>query len=454
MKLVAEAGLYHRVLAEINRIAIVDSHEHLISEQARLRRQIDFFSWFAHYSSTDLLSVGMPAENLERMRNPEVQLQDRWEELAPYWPRIRNTGYSKVLIRAANDLFDIEDINATTWRKLSEEISASNVEGRYHQVLKTWGNFERCILQELHWRAEEFGEEVPRDIDTELFAPVAMFDRFAMISSRRSATLPGGSVYPPGLDSIGEEFGERIHSLDHLLDMLDLAFEREAEKGVVGVKCALAYHRSLEFDRPGKNEAERLFNGILTHYEGHGARPPTMAYGWDQLKPFQNYMMHQIVQRSIDHGLPVQFHTGLQEGVGNILAYSKPTHLTNLFMQYPDAKFVVFHAGFPFARDAAVLAKSFPNVYVDLCWIWSLGFGVARRILDEWIEVLPSTKILAFGGDYMFLEGAYAVSRIAREGVARLLASRVEDGYFGETEAIGIAIRILRENAMKLYRLK
>lgn len=448
-----ESDLDSRVLSEIDRIPLVDSHEHLISERARLRQKIDFFNWFAHYSSTDLLAAGMKPEILEKLRNPEIALEERFADFAPFWKHTRNTGYAQILLRAANDLFDVPDINESTWLELSERITASNVEGWYQEVLKKKGNFEVCILQELKWRAEEFKEDIPRKAEPDLFAPVAMFDRFVMISSKKPSVLPGGSIYPPGLDLIAEQMDIEIYSFEHLLEALDLAFEREVAAGAVGVKCALAYHRPLRFELPTKGEAERVFNAVLSQYEGHAARPPTPAQSWDDLRPFQDYIMHRIFQRAIDHNLPLQFHTGLQEGIRNILSFSNPTHLTNLFIQYPGAKFIVFHAGYPYARESALLAKTFPNVYIDLCWIWSLGFKVAKGILDEWIELVPENKILGFGGDYIFVEGAYAASRFAREGVAEILTSRIMEKHFKETEAIAFASKILRENAKRVYQL-
>lgn len=449
----AKDDLYKRLLAEIEKIPLVDTHEHLISERARRRQKIDFFSWFAHYGSTDLVSAGMSPATLDMIRDPEMQLDERWNHVAPFWKHARSTGYGRVLLRAARDLFEVSDINETTWRELSEKIAASNRDGWYHYVLKEKGNFEICILHELKWRAEEFKEDIPRQPEPELFAPVAMFDDFIMISSRRPSVLPGGPLNPPGLDVISERTGVAIHSLDDLLHALDIAFEREVAEGVVGVKCALAYHRVLRFERPTKGEAEKVLNTILSNFEGHAGRAPIPALSWDELRPFQDYMMHQVIRRAIDHALPIQVHTGIQEGNANLITNSNPTHLTNLFLQYPEADFDVFHAGYPFTSETAVLGKTFPNVYIDLCWVWAMGSGLAQRILDEWTEIVPANKIFAFGGDYIFVEGAYAASRLAREGVAHTLAKKVREGYLRETEAISLATKILRENARTLFRL-
>jgi len=79
--------------------------------------------------------------------------------------------------------------------------------------------------------------------------------------------------------------------------------------------------------------------------------------------------------------------------------------------------------------------------------------AVGRRALDEWLETVPGNKIMAFGGDYRIPEGAYAHAVMAREVVAKVLAAKVEEGYFSEGEAKTLAKRLLHDNAYELFRL-
>ena len=97
--------------------------------------------------------------------------------------------------------------------------------------------------------------------------------------------------------------------------------------------------------------------------------------------------------------------------------------------------------------------KNFPNVYANLCWVYIISPYAARRILSEWIETLPSNKIFAFGGDYLFVEGAYAHAKIARDNIARVLTEKIEEGYFSSTDAVDFANKILRENPLEIYQL-
>ncbi|HPA42168.1 MAG TPA: amidohydrolase, partial [Candidatus Hydrogenedentes bacterium] len=77
----------------------------------------------------------------------------------------------------------------------------------------------------------------------------------------------------------------------------------------------------------------------------------------------------------------------------------------------------------------------------------------AARILDEWLDVIPSNKIFAVGGDSNYAEGACGHCNIARRIAARVLADKVDGGAFSLDEAKRVAARILRENALEVFRL-
>jgi predicted TIM-barrel fold metal-dependent hydrolase len=176
--------------------------------------------------------------------------------------------------------------------------------------------------------------------------------------------------------------------------------------------------------------------------------------GFEEAKPLQDYIVHRIIQLAGKHRLPVQIHTGLQEGNENIISNSNPTLLTNLFREYREVKFDVFHAGYPYFRELAALAKNFPNVYPDLCWVPVISPTTARTILSEWLDTIPSNKILAFGGDYRFVEGVYGHLAIARRNITTVLQEKYSSSDLEERQIPYLASRILRKNAMELFSLE
>lgn len=71
--------------AHLETVPLVDTHQHIVPEEEWLAAPTDFFAWFPHYASSDLVSAGMPIPVLEEIRDPRLPLEQRWARLAPYW---------------------------------------------------------------------------------------------------------------------------------------------------------------------------------------------------------------------------------------------------------------------------------------------------------------------------------------------------------------------------------
>ena len=435
-----------RIKAEVEAVSLVDTHEHIMPEAERNQYAVDFGYLFGHYNTSDLVSAGMPPRLMEAVRLPmhhyrlvhikrmklrrfipepereDMSLEERWQAVEPYWEAIRNTAYAKQTLITVRDLFDADDLNRDTYRQVSKAIADSRRPDWYRYVMKEKANITVSIL-----------DAQITDVDRELFAPVMRLDHFIVVQSRRDLGL------------LEEESGMAIHSLDDLVKAMRTVLEKYKADGAVGVKNGLAYDRTLQYDKVSRHEAEIIFNRIASHL-GEGP-------SWLEVKPLQNYMMHQVIQATIEAGLPMQIHTGLQEGNENIITNSNPTHLINLFIEYREAKFDLFHGGYPYVHEWATLAKNFANVYADLCWVHIISPEVARRLLHELIETVPGNKIMAYGGDSITAEMAYGHSRMARQVVTRVLSEKVAEGYLKEDEAIVLARRMLRDNPATLFKL-
>lgn len=432
----------------IERQPLVDTHEHFYAESFQNAQRLDLFSsWLVHYASADLVSAGMPLSTLVELRDSSRPLDERWAKFAPYWEHSRTTGYGRALLIAARDLYGVEDINERSWLGLSEAITASNRPGWYRQVLRERAGIEVSILdvrREGTNAEPTFQDVLAGEVDDDLFVRAVRFTHFITPSSRRD------------LRDLERATSRSIHSVDDLVRALEVAVDKVMERGqMVAMKNALAYNRTLVWEKATHHDAEVAFGKVTAYLDEVTERkhPTVIGASWVELKPLQDYMMHQTIRLAIEHGVPMQIHTGLQEGNGNVLANARPTGLTNLFLEYPEARFDLFHAGYPYSGEVAALAKNFSNVYADLCWVHIISPTVGQRVLREWIETIPGNKIFAFGGDYRFVEGAYAHARMARACVTRVLTEAVDDGYLDLDEALALARKLLHDNAAEFFRI-
>ncbi len=435
-----------RVKTEVDNISLVDTHEHIILETERDECAKDFSYLFAHYNSSDMISAGLSPRMMEAIRLPlrqmriktyqrrkarrfipeptsyDMSLDERWQAMEPFWEMIRNTAYAKQTLITIRDIFGIEDLNRNTYRQLSEAISNSRKPGWYGHVLREKANISMSVvdIQSL-------------EVNREFFVPTMRLDHFINVQSRLD------------LEVLETESAMTIHSLDDLVKAMQATLKYYKENGAVSVKTGLAYNRVLKYEKVSLHEAEVVFNRIASHL-GEGS-------SWLESKPLQDYMMHQVIRAAIENELPVQIHTGLQEGNGNIITNSNPVHLINLFIEYKEAKFDLFHGGYPYIHEWATLAKNFTNVTADITWLPIISPEIARQLLHELIETVPGNKIMAFGGDSMTVEMAYGHAKMTRQLVTRVLSEKIAEGYLDENEALLLARRMLRDNPASLLKL-
>ena len=439
VKSVVKSESYAEIRRVVDQVRVIDSHEHLAPEEHRVKEDVDALATlFPHYASSDLVSSGMSIEDLIYVRNPKTPLKQRWDRFSPYWEKMQNTGYARALNIAVKGLYGVEGIGEDTYVELSKRMKEANKKGLYRWILKEKSGIDIAITD-----IEPFGLKVT-EVDRELFAPVSRFEDFVLVKERAA------------VNALERRCGSGIHTLDDLVNALESEFQR-LRPYLAGVKIALAYNRIIHFEKTTHSEAEKVFNRIYSQrgfktleVEGWRGRIPE-GISWEDAKPFQDFMVHKMIQLAIRHNLPVQIHTGLQEGNENIVSNSNPIHLVNLFLEYREAKVDIFHGGYPYLSELATLAKNFQNVYIDMAWLHVLSPAASRRALSEWLDTVPANKIIGFGGDYRVVEGVYGHVMMARENIAHTLAEKVEyDGYTIE-EASFLAERLLRGNALELF---
>jgi predicted TIM-barrel fold metal-dependent hydrolase len=426
----ASKQLYARLLQSIERLDVIDTHEHILPESERVRQQVDFFTLVSHYALNDLSSAGLPAADRQLITDTRADVKEKWRVFAHYWPYTRNTGYGEALRIAIRDIYNVADIGSSTLSAINDAIRARNKPGLYKEILKTRSRIVFAMNDE-YWQAK------PAPVDPEFFALARKFDGFVM------------PITPEGLQRLESQTNVSISSLADLKRAMERDFQLALKVNMRAIKTTIAYQRDLHFPTTTVADAsadfERLARGegIVSDEKRRLERRPFRA--------LSNHMFHHLVQLADAHSVPMQIHTGLQAGNGNFVAHSQPTQLSNIFLRYPRVQFDIFHIGFPYHHEVTVLAKMFPNVYADFCWMHIVSPSAARAALDEMLDSVPANKIFGFGGDYRYPELSYAHLVMARRNIATVLADRVEKGGFKEEEAAGIARWLLHDNPASLF---
>ena len=426
-----KTGFEQRIRNAVSAIRLIDTHEHIMSEKEALAAPADFSCLFTNYQMEDLISSGITSDQIyNTFKRKDATVDEKWSAIKSHWPDTRNTGYGRSVLIAAKDLYGIDDLNETTYRELSKRISEAHQPGYYEEVLKKKAKIDACLIM-------EYNTTAPRDVVHEgncNFRRFFVYDKFCSFF---------------GYDKMNTRlsfYGKKITSLKDYESLIDSVFEQDVQKGIQGAKFGVAYYRTLKFEDVPREKAEAVFEMMKA--------APQQIFTFDEAKPLQDYAFFRLLGLCGKYKVPVQIHTGLQTGNGNDITNSNPTGLVKAFAKFPEVKFCLLHAGFPYGGEMATLAKNFPNVYIDMAWAALISPSYAERYLQEFIETVPTNKIMAFGGDSQTVDGAYGASVLARETVAHTLIGMVKSEYLTEKEAQDIAVKILRDNAIKIYNIK
>jgi len=129
----------------------------------------------------------------------------------------------------------------------------------------------------------------------------------------------------------------------------------------------------------------------------------------------------------------------------------RPSLLDGLIKAYPNTQFVLMHIGYPYHDELLSLAKHFRNVYVDLCWAWSMNPRASSDFVRQWIHSVPINKLLGFGGDAFLPAQAVGFAQQSRIWLARTLNAEVNDDMLTIPQATHIAKQLMYDNQMALF---
>ncbi len=426
---------YETIRKRLDSMVVIDTHEHLPPYEHRRDRSVDVLGeYLSHYMSSDLISAGLNPDVLEQALDANLPIEQRWLLLEPYWKWCRYTGYGRALDVTVKGVYGIDGIHRDTVEELNTAfLQARNTGKHFHRVLKDLCNIEVSLLDA--WCDQDF-------FDPSLFRPVWQPAPFITGSYQGHQTM---------IQWIHEKHDIKVTRLEHWLQAFVLELEANLRKGTVALKNAMAYERTLYFDHSvSYGAAKELFTEAL---EALTSRSRNESPQFRFPKPLQDYLMHSVLRECNDRGLIMQIHTGLQEGNGNMIHHSDPTLLSNLLLRYPNVHFDLFHIGYPYQNTVSALAKNFANVSIDMCWAHIISPAACRSALADYLDAVPYNKIMAFGGDYLFVDAVYGHLEMAKDNVAAVLAAKVDADVFGLGEALVIAEHLFYENPKRVFRL-
>jgi len=411
----AVSSPHPRILDEILQLHAIDTHEHthppeLVAQKGPLITDI--------LEGSYLFWIAKPPEK----KDDYLSLVNRIRE-------VMGSAFFKACSLAIKDLYGV-NIDPPSVKNLKE--ASERIREAYKDPNWVKNVFrDKALIDEVIW--DPHWEILGEPFDRSLFKPVLRIDPFLVGYSRDVKDHDGNTPY-----TFEERLNIKVEKFDDYLALIDKVMEEARKRKCVSVKCASAYERSINFDFVEERCARQVFD------KGFGRGEALKAV---EAKLFGDFVLNYILERVREMNVPVQFHTGLARVEG-----SNPINLVNIIRRYSDVDFILFHGGYPWIREFAILGFSFPNVYLDLCWLPIISPSACKTLLKELIELGLSGKI-TWGGDCWVAEGSYGSLKLFKLILSEVLSDLVESGYLNREEAVEIASKALRENAMKIFKL-
>ncbi len=231
----------------------------------------------------------------------------------------------------------------------------------------------------------------------------------------------------PRRDALVQQIGVDPVDLNSWRQFIHTLYNRAARIGCVGIKQLQAYTRSLDFGD--------ALDGNVT-WRG--------ALSADEVLRFQNAVMHLCCEEAQQRQWPHQVHVGTHN-----LAQSSPLPLSRLAVRYPSMKLVQLHC-WPFLSEAGHLAKHYPNVYIDTCWMPVLNPAFLDEALTSWLGYVPSHKIM-LSHDCTSVEMAAGSAQITRSILLHRLKQTARSCGWTDSDLQRVAAGMLNDNAVGVY---
>ena len=419
-----ETTTYKRIKAHLDAVPAIDTHDHLwpfdklpgLVETDKGRGMNLYGLWRnSYYTWVHPLTPWTPG----------MKFDDWWARAKDDFADARAATFYRYQLPAFQDLYgiDFDRITDAQARELDDRIFRNYLDKTWlYHIVTERANIE-LMFNDPYWARFEFKHDYPFGV---LVFNVTTLVRGFHPSEFKS---PADDPY-----HFARQKGLRAESLDDYLVVLDRLFREAKEKGAVCLKTTLAYQRTLRFEDVPKARAARVFGRPKAELTAH------------EVQDFEDFVMWRLVELSAKHELPFQIHTGQARIQG-----SNPMLLVDLIEANPKTKFILFHGGYPWVGETGVIVMRFAShVWIDSCWLPTLSYSTAKRAFHEWLEVMPSSRIL-WGADCTHAEGIYGATEYTRRCLAEVLAEKVDRGDLTEEDAGRIGKQIMRDNALALF---
>jgi hypothetical protein len=408
----------------IDTAPLSDTHEHLQTEEFSVQYPPDvLFDLFGNYVQADLVVAGATQEAVNRLIDvSDRDLRSRFLPVRKAWECCQHTGYGEAVRFIARHLYGMQEITPDALLAAQDKAPDLRRPGKRREMLQQAG-IDHVQIDDFSWRC------IPDASGPDFF----LYDL-------SWASFCGGQIDTKALH---EEVGIEAADLSTLREAMAALFAKYGPCAVA-VKAQHAYNRTLRWEERDEADVAGVLRKVLA---GETVSETERCVLGD-------WCWARGVELATEYDLPFKIHTGYYAGHSNMpVDRIRSGHLCALLARYPRARFVLMHIAYPYSEELTAIAKHYPNVWVDLCWAWSINPYAATDFVRRFIHAVPANKLFGFGGDSFWPAASVAYAWQARQGLKRALGAEVADGLLSERQALALAERFMMTNQRECFDL-
>lgn len=431
---------FDRLLSYIDDLPVIDCHEHMAGPDHLVRFSEPIAALIAGYYTGDLISAGLTEQELRFLRDDAVATGDKWPLFQQYWERSQHTAYARITKLVMRDVYGERAMSLAALNRIGERLAERD--SAYYRQMMTDANIRCVITDALGWPPGDFGAFLRGEqVFEEGWRPVVPLPLFHVLQHHEHTARDWR-----GIQQVSDWAGLPITSLDEFSAAVFEILRLAKARGALALKDQCAYNRTLAYEVVAKANAEPIFNRVLNDTNA--------VLGWPEAKPLDDYLFHQYMRFARELDLPVQIHTGHMAGSYNRVDKANVRLFVPVLELHRDVKFDLFHGNWPYMGDLLFVAKNYPNVALNLTWLYIIDPLYAQQLLERAVMTVPHSKIHAYGGDHLDIpERALAHLKLAKHVIAAALANLVEKGWLDEEQAQSIAGQWFFDNPNRFFAL-
>lgn len=411
----------------ISKLTIVDTHEHMGREAVWRDKPRDVLAdLFENYVPADFHTAGAdPALVKELINAANPDIEGRFNAVRDAWQALQFTGYGEAVRLIAKHVYSIDEITPQAVRAAQPIFEKHRQPGGRLHLLRDVANLD-------HIQTDDFTPDiVPDDSGPAFF----LYDIGLW-------PLCSGT---PDFAELLKTTGVTVTDLASLRQAMDTIFERYGQMAIA-VKSQHAYARTLLWEERTDAEAAQA----LAEVQQHGKKASEAAR-----LCLGDWATDIAAGLAAEHDLPFKVHTGYYAGNRYMhMDRIKPANLCKLLIKHNTTRWVLMHTAYPYGNELIAVAKHFPNVWVDLCWAWSIDPLSTQQFIRAFIHTVPANKLFGFGGDTFAPTSAVGYTMQARQWLTRTLQAEISDGLLSEAQAIDLATRFMRGNQLACFNVE